>query len=101
MTILIGGAASLFLGLLGLIFWWQHFFNLLKGAIPILLLLGGALAVYVGLDELKDKMREERERQAEELNKAREELEKTKAEAERYREELDKLKPRAEGPEKP
>ncbi len=92
MTILVGGAAALFLGLLGLIFWWREFFILLKGSIPIILLLGGALAVYVGLDEIKDKMREEKERQAEELNKAREELERTKAEAEKYREELDKLK---------
>jgi len=92
MTILVGGAASLVLGLLGLIFWWKDFFIILRGAIPILLLLGGALAVYVGLDELKDKMREEKERQAEELNKAKEELERTRAEAEKYREELEKLK---------
>ncbi len=82
----------MFLGLLGLIFWWREFFILLKGSIPVLLLLGGALAVYVGLDEIKDKMREEKERQEEELNRAREELERTKAEAEKYREELDKLK---------
>lgn len=92
MTILVGGAAALFLGLLGLIFWWKEFFVLLKGSIPIILFLGGALAVYVGFDELKDKMREEKERQEEELNKAREELERTKAEAEKYREELNKLK---------
>lgn len=97
MTILVGGAAALFLGLLGLIFWWKEFFILLKGIIPIVLFLGGALAVYVGLDEIKDKMREEKEKQEEELNKAKEELERTKAEAEKYKEELSKLKePRQE-----
>ncbi len=97
MSILIGGGASLILGLLGLIFWWQNFFIVLKGTIPILLLLGGALAVYVGADELKDKLREEREKEREELTRAREELERTKAEAEKYREELEKLKePRQE-----
>jgi cell shape-determining protein MreC len=97
MTILVGGSAALFLGLLGLIFWWKEFFILLKGSIPLVLFLGGALAVYVGLDEIKDKMREEKERQAEELNKAKEELERTKAEAEKYKEELSKLKePRQE-----
>lgn len=92
MTILVGGAAALFMGFLGLVFWWKEFFVLLKGSIPMILLLGGALAVYVGLDEIKDKMREEKERQEEELNKAREELERTKAEAEKYKEELHKLK---------
>lgn len=92
MTILVGGAASLFLGLLGLIFWWKDFFVLVRGVIPIVLLLGGALAVYVGFDELRDKMREEKERQAEELNRAKEDLEKTRAEAEKYREELERLK---------
>jgi hypothetical protein len=30
------------------------FFDLLAGAIPITLLLGGGLAIYLGFDELKD-----------------------------------------------
>ena len=54
--------------------------------------LGGALAVYVGFDDIQDKIREERQRQNEELEKAREEIESAKAQAERYKDELDRLK---------
>ncbi len=92
MSVLIGGGISVMLGLILLIFWYRNFLILLTGALPIILILGGALAVYVGLDELRDKIRETQEKEKEELNKARIELERAKAEAEKYREELDKLK---------
>jgi predicted ribosome quality control (RQC) complex YloA/Tae2 family protein len=54
--------------------------------------LGGALAVYVGIDEIQDKISEERQSQEAKLEKAKEEIELAKAEAERYREELSKLR---------
>ena len=92
MTVLVGGAVAVLLGVIGLFAWWKEFFTILKGAIPIALLLGGALAVYVGVDELKDKIREEREKEKEELNKTKEELEKTRAEAEKMKEELERMK---------
>lgn len=92
MSLLTGGVIAAVLGLISLIFWWSDFINLLQGALPIFLLLGGALATYIGFDEIQDKIREERQRQDEELEKAKEEIESAKAEAERYREELDKLK---------
>jgi len=92
MSVLIGGGVSVMLGLVLLVFWYKHFLVLLMGAVPILLIMGGALAVYVGLDELKDKIRETQEKEKEELNKARAELERAKAEADKYREELEKLK---------
>lgn len=66
--------------------------DLLQGALPVFMLLGGALAIYVGFDEMHDKIRQERQRQSEELEKAREEIETARAEAGRYREELDRLK---------
>jgi len=47
---------------------------------------------FVGMDEFKDKLKEEREKEKEELLKAREELERTKAEADKYREELERMK---------
>ncbi len=75
MSVLIGGGVSVMLGLVLLIFWYKHFLALIMGAVPILLIMGGALAVYVGLDELKDKIRETQEKEKEELNKARAELE--------------------------
>jgi len=92
MTLLIGGAVSAFLGLLGLIFWWDAFFTIIKGGLPIAMLMGGILAVYVGIDDIQDKMREERQRQEESLEKAKEEIEMVKAKAEQYREEIDRLK---------
>jgi len=92
MTLVIGGAVSAILGLIGLIFWWDAFFIIIRGALPIIMLLGGILAVYVGIDDIQEKLREEKQRQEENLEKAREEIEMVKARAEQYREELDKLK---------
>jgi len=92
MSLLIGGAVSVIIGLIGLILWWVDFLAILRGGIPIILILGGILAVYIGLDEIQDKLREERQKQEEGLAKAKEEIEMVKAQAEQYREELEKLK---------
>ncbi len=96
MKILIGGVVAAVLGLIGLASWWGPFLILLQGAIPILLLLGGALAIYVGFDEMKDQMKskepEKATPSAAELAAAREEAEKAKAEAEKYKAELEKAK---------
>lgn len=92
MSLLIGGAIFAVLGLISLIFWWSDFMIIIRGAFPISLLLGGALAIYVGIDEMQDKLHEERQRQDEKLEQAKEEIELARAEAERYREELEKLK---------
>ena len=54
MKTLIGGAIAAVVGLIGLTIWFPAFLQLLAGAIPITLLLGGGLAVYLGFDELKD-----------------------------------------------
>jgi hypothetical protein len=92
MSLLMGGAIFAVLGLISLIFWWADFLTIIRGAFPISLLLGGALAIYVGVDEIQDKIHEERQRQDEKLEKAKEEIELVKAQAERYKEELEKLK---------
>lgn len=92
MSLLIGGVIAAVMGLISLVFWWADFMVILRGAFPISLFLGGALAIYVGIDEMQDKMREERLRQEEKLTKAREEVESAKAEVERYKDELEKLK---------
>jgi hypothetical protein len=55
MAALLGGLVALVLGLLGIILWWGDFIEILKGSIPLMLLLGGALAGYLGFEELKDK----------------------------------------------
>jgi septal ring factor EnvC (AmiA/AmiB activator) len=95
MSLLISGIVSGFLGLIGLYHWSNDFLIILKGGVPIILLLGGILAVYVGLDAMQDRMREERQKQEEKLDKTREEIEQVKARAEQYREEIEKLKEQA------
>lgn len=92
MSLLIGGIAAIVFGLLGLILWWSDFITMLKGGVPILMVLGGILAVYIGFDEIQDKLREERQKQEESLAKAKEEIEMVRAQAEQYREELERLK---------
>ncbi len=54
MKTLIGGAIGAVVGVVGLAVWFGEFLQLLAGAVPIMLLLGGGLALYLGFDELKD-----------------------------------------------
>ena len=59
MKTLIGGAIAAVLGIVGVSIWWKPFLQLLAGAIPIMLLLGGGLALYLGFDEVKDSWQKE------------------------------------------
>jgi len=54
MKTLIGGAVAVLLGIIGIAIWFGAFLQLLAGALPPMLLLGGGLALYLGFDELKD-----------------------------------------------
>ena len=91
MQVLIGGAIAAVLGLIGLIIWWKEFLMLLMGGIPIALLLGGALAIYVGYDEMKDQLKEKKEKEKTDKEKS-DELAKTKEELAKLKAELDKSK---------
>jgi len=53
MKILLGGIVALIIGVLGLIGWWEEFLRLLTGGIPIILALGGGLAIYLGIEDIK------------------------------------------------
>ncbi len=55
MASLIGGIIASLLGLIFLIVWRCSFWEVLKGTLPILFILGGALAAYLGYEEIKDK----------------------------------------------
>jgi len=55
MTALAGGLIALIIGIIGIIFWWEYFLELLMGGVPVMLILGGALATYLGIEEIKDK----------------------------------------------
>lgn len=59
MKTLIGGAVAAVIGLIGLSVWFPAFLQLIAGAVPIMLLLGGGLAIYLGFDELKDSWKKE------------------------------------------
>ena len=54
MKTLIGGTVAVVLGIIGLVVWFIPFWELIKGAVPVMLLLGGGLAIYLGFDEIKD-----------------------------------------------
>jgi len=95
MSLLISGVLSVILGVVGFYLWWSDFVIILKGGFPIMLIMGGILAVYVGLDAMQDRIREERKKQEETLDKTREEIEQIRAQAEQYREEIEKLKEQA------
>jgi len=104
MAVFLGGIAAAFLGFIGILIWWGPFLQLLAGAIPIGLLLGGALAAYLGYDEVKDKLpdlpflkkKDSVDEPTFEANndaeKYKQEAEKSKQAAEELKKELDKSK---------
>ena len=89
MKTLIGGAIAAALGLIGLVIWWGQFLMVLAGIIPAMLLLGGALAVYLGFDELKDTWKDD---ETVESPPESSEGEGEGEEVEKYKKEIDDLK---------
>ncbi|WP_321491677.1 Ada metal-binding domain-containing protein [uncultured Desulfobacter sp.] len=47
------GALVLLIGIPGFSFNLSHFLNFVAGVVPVLMILGGSLAVYLGIEELK------------------------------------------------
>ena len=90
MKTLIGGAAGAVLGLIGMSIWWKPFLQLLAGAIPVMLLLGGGLALYLGFDELKDTWKKDDTTVETEIKT--DETEKYKDEVKELKEEIEALK---------
>ena len=86
MKTLIGGAVAAVLGVLGLAVWFPAFLQILAGSVPIMLLLGGGLALYLGFDELKDSWKKEKEtvetQPADETDKYKQEINDLKKEIE-------------------
>ncbi len=98
MTALAGGIGALVLGLILLIVWWGHFLTVLAGAIPIVLLIGGALAAYLGYEERKDQQQIEKEMNSAtpppvppEPYPTQEEFNRVKEESEKYKKEVEEL----------
>ena len=83
MKTLIGGAVAAVLGLIGLSVWFGEFLQLLAGALPVMLLLGGGLALYLGFDELKDTWKKD---------DTAADTDTVDDDAEKYKKEIDELK---------
>jgi hypothetical protein len=92
MKTLIGGAIAAALGLIGLVIWWGQFLMVLAGIIPAMLLLGGALAIYLGFDELKDSLKSDEAVEPSAEGGEGEDVEKYKKEIDDLKEEIETLK---------
>ena len=95
MKVFLGGIFAAFLGIIGVLVFHTAFFQLIAGAIPLALLLGGAMAAYLGYDEVKEKLpftRKEEAPAASSEARLKEEAEKYKQEVDRLKAELDKAK---------
>ena len=92
MKTLIGGAVAAALGLIGLAVWWAEFLMVLTGIIPVMLLLGGALAIYLGFDELKDTWKKDESFEPVADVEQKEDLDKYKQEITDLKEEIKSLK---------
>lgn len=88
MKTLIGGAVAAVLGLIGMSVWWKPFLQLLAGAVPVMLLLGGGLALYLGFDELKDTWKKDETK----IDTQEDEVEKYKKEINDLKNEIETLK---------
>jgi len=55
MMALAGGSVALVLGIIGIVVWWCPLLEILMGVIPVMLILGGALATYFGFERMMDK----------------------------------------------
>jgi len=97
MKTLIGGAIAAALALIGFVIWWGHVLMVLAGIIPAMLLLGGALAIYLGFDELRDTWKSD---EATEPSSEGSEGEGAGEEVEQYKKETDGLKEEIETPKK-
>jgi len=90
MKTLIGGVIAAILGCVGIVAWFPQFLTVVAGTIPIMLLLGGALAIYLGVDELKDTWNNEETPEPEPEPPA--EVEKYKQEITELKDEIESLK---------
>jgi len=94
MKTLIGGAIAAILGVIGIVAWFPQFLTVIAGTIPVMLLLGGALAIYLGVDELKDTWKEAETPVADSGSggDVGEDVEKYKTEIDELKEEIESLK---------
>ena len=56
LSLLIGGIVTL-LGAILLIAWWYEFLFMVRSVLPVLLILGGGIAIAAGISEFKDTLK--------------------------------------------
>jgi hypothetical protein len=56
------GTVVVILGFHGLCLWWGDFLAILKGSLPAIFILGGAIAVTAGISEIKDEISSKKEK---------------------------------------
>ena len=91
MVVFICGLIAFILGLIGLVVWWESFVTMFKAVLPVIFILGGGIAAYMGSQEVKDKMRAHKEAGREPFSVDNGEQAET---LERYRNEVEELKNR-------
>ncbi len=69
---IIGGIVAAVLGVWGLIAWWPDFLQVLRGAIPILAVLGGVVAIIAGASSVKEAREAKKAEMAEKAEKKEE-----------------------------
>ncbi|MBN1872491.1 MAG: hypothetical protein JW800_07965 [Candidatus Omnitrophica bacterium] len=61
-TSIIGGGIAIIIGIIGLINWWDSFAVIMKGFLPLILLLGGVVSLAAGISDIKKTSRPEKKR---------------------------------------
>ncbi len=97
MKTFLGGVAAIVVGAILLVVWIEDFFQVLAGIVPVMLLLGGGLAAYLGYDELKDSSK--KEEAFEPAASTEENVDKYKQEIDDLKEEIETLKKDKDGEE--
>ncbi len=96
MKVFVGGLGAAFLGIIGIFMFFKYFLQLIAGALPLALLLGGIMAAYLGYDEVKDQVNipflKKKGSETPSSGTAESEISKYKEELEKYKEEVEKLK---------
>lgn len=61
----LGGIIAIILGILGLVCWWDWFVHGLQAIMPAILVLGGIIALFAGVSEIKDSLAKKEEKKEE------------------------------------
>ena len=57
----LGGTVAIVLGIIGLVLWWSFFVMALKATLPALFIFGGAIALFIGISEIRDSLKSKEE----------------------------------------